>query len=83
MLTESLSLYQIQLPVSEEYEGIIEDVFRLFVIQFTMFTMYYISSSQPVSVMNYVVMQTFMLIGVAMYWLVFRKLVRIQTTRKL
>ena len=83
MSSNLLSLYQIQLPISEEYEEVIEDVLRLFVIQFTMFVMYYISSSQPISVINYVVMQTFMLIGVAMYWLVFRKLVRIKTIRKL
>lgn len=82
MSKDLLSLYQIELPISEEYADAIQDVLRLFVIQFTMFVMYYISSSQPVSIINYVIMQTFMLIGVTMYWLVFRKLIRVQTNRK-
>jgi hypothetical protein len=78
-----VSLYEVSLPLSAEYEDVIHDALRVLVIQFTMFVMYYISSSSPPDIASYMTLQVFMWMGVAMYWLVFRKLVRIRTARNM
>lgn len=72
------SLYTLKLPVSKEYEPMIQDVVRLSIIQLTMFLMYYMSSSPGVTFSSYLVMQLFLIIGVSMYWLVFKKIVKLQ-----
>lgn len=81
MSNQKSSLYTIVLPVKNEYLNVVEDALRLLTIQSTIFFMYSISSSTPVSGANYLVMQIFMLIGVAIYWLVLRKIVKIETLR--
>jgi hypothetical protein len=76
------ALYTLVLPLPSEYHDAIQDAIRLVVIQLTMFLMYYISDdSGTVRWSNHIVMQMFLLIGVAMYWLVFRKLIRVTASR--
>lgn len=69
-------IHQLDIPLPAEYKDAIYDALRMFVIQFTMFVMYYISYPN-VDVGGYLTLQAFMLIGVAMYWLVVRKLLKI------
>jgi hypothetical protein len=73
-------LYQINIPLPDEYSDAFHDALRMFVIQFTIFLMYYISYP-GVDVAGYVTLQAFMLVGIAMYWLVVRKLIKINMVR--
>lgn len=80
-MSSSSSVYTISLPVSEEYEDMINDVLRLLIVHLTVFVMYYMSSSSA-TFSSYVVLQLFMVLGIAMYWLVFKKLVRVEVGAK-
>lgn len=75
------TLYTLRLPISYEYEPMLHDAIRLLVIQFTMFLLYFISNSRAATFGAYAVMQLFMLMGVAMYWLVIRKLVSVTASQ--
>lgn len=69
------ALYSIKLPLSVSYKDFVDDVLRLTTIQLTMFLMYSISASQPIDFSAYLVMQLFMWIGVAAYWLIMKSCV--------
>ncbi len=75
MDTSKKNKHSIRLPVPPEYEDLVNDMLRVTVIQATMFFMYYISSATCVDVGGYITLQVFMLLGVAVYWLLFRKVV--------
>lgn len=72
------TLYTVVLPLPEEYHDAIQDMLRLVIIQMTMFIMYSMSCSSGATLASYLIMQMFMLLGAAMYWLVFRKVVTIR-----
>lgn len=77
MFTDNRTLYTMALPVPVEYEPAVQDALRLTIIQLTMFLMYTIGCPQHgATVYGFATMQLFMLLGVAAYWLVFRKIVR-------
>lgn len=75
------TLYSFVIPLPEEYDAMFQDLVRLLIIQFTIFVMYFISSNS-VTFTSYAVMQLFTILGVCMYWMVFKKLVTVQFSHR-
>lgn len=70
------ALYLIQLPNSE-YVGLVEDILRMVVIQTTIQFLYFINSNGgiPFFSADFFLLITYVVLGVCVYWLVFKKLI--------
>lgn len=73
--TEPGSIYTIKIP--KEYRSVVEDICRMIMIQFTANMLFYMSDSRqyPLFGVNFLKTMLFIIVGVALYWLVFRKII--------
>lgn len=73
----SLYTFNISAKLGPEYVGYLNDIVRVLLIQFTIQLMYFISDSQqyPFFTANFFVMCLYLVLGVTMYWLIFKKIV--------
>jgi len=73
------ALYTIKLQ-NPEYVSLVEDIVRMVIIQFTIQFLYYINnpSSFPFLSTDFVLLVLYIVLGVCVYWLVFKKLVHIK-----
>ena len=71
------SLFQIQLPVSKDYEPVIYDISRAIVIQLCIHIFYsLITPEHKIFSPHFLKIFFFMIIGIMFYWLIFKKLIR-------
>ena len=68
------SLYVIKLP-SPEYVGLVEDIVRMVTIQFTIQFLYFINTGAPFFSGDFFLLVIYIVLGVCVYWLIFKKLV--------
>jgi uncharacterized membrane protein YdbT with pleckstrin-like domain len=69
------ALYTIKLP-NAEYKDLVEDIIRMVLIQFTIQFLLYINSKETVFFSgDFVLLVIYIILGVCVYWLVFKKLV--------
>ena len=70
------SLFTIPVPLGEEYKPFFMDVFRMIAIQTMVNVMFYLNDPVKNSLFSGVYVKTllFVLLGVSVYWLVFRNL---------
>lgn len=76
-LTENTqSLFTIPVPFGEEYKPFFMDVFRMVAIQTMVNVMFYLNDPVKNTLFSGVYMKTlfFVILGVSLYWLVFRTL---------
>lgn len=71
------ALYVIQFP-NPEYIGMVEDIVRMVVIQTTIQFLYCINSNGgvPFFSLDFLLLVIYVVLGVCVYWLVFKKLVQ-------
>jgi len=69
------ALFQYELQIDKEYLPLINDLLRMAVIQITAQMMYSSQSGTSFWSKQFIQMLAFILLGIAMYWLVFRKVV--------
>ncbi len=69
------ALFQYELPINKEYLPLINDLIRMAVIQITAQMLYSSRNSMKFFSTNFIQMLGFILLGVAVYWLVIRKII--------
>lgn len=70
------ALYILQLP-NVEYVGLVEDILRMVTIQTTIQFLYFINSNGAIAFFSadFFLLVTYVILGVCVYWLVFKKLI--------
>lgn len=68
------ALYTVKLAYPE-YKGVLEDVIRMVIIQITIQFLYYVNNGVPFFSVDFFLLVLYIILGVAVYWLVFKKLV--------
>ena len=69
------ALFHYELQIEKEYLPLINDLLRMAIIQITAQMMYSSHSNTSFWSKNFIQMLAFILLGIAVYWLVFRKIV--------
>lgn len=69
------TLYVLQIPNSE-YIELIQDIARMLILQLTIQFLYYINGESFFTA-DFILLCVYIVLGVSLYWLVFRKLVTI------
>jgi len=71
------SLWQINLNIDDEYKPMIDDLYRMFVIQIIAQFLFYVTNPKENSLLDEYFLQTlfFILIGICGYWLVVKKII--------
>lgn len=74
---EALLTIDLGRKIGKEYLIVFDDVCRMLIIQFTIQFMLFLSDPSNVSMFSaeYVLLSLYIVLGVCLYWLVFRKLV--------
>ena len=64
--------------IDKEYLPMIEDIIRMVMLQFTVNLMYFIKSPDTTTLfsLEFVELLIYIVLGVSVYWLLFKKLVR-------
>jgi len=71
------ALYAIPI-VSNEYVGMVDDILRMVTIQVTIQFLYYMNSSETaLFTADFFLLVVYVVLGVCLYWLVIKKLVKI------
>lgn len=70
------SLYTISLP-NKEYLGMVDDISRMVIIQFTIQFLYFINSkdNEAFFTLDFLLLLIYIILGVCLYWLIFKKTV--------
>ena len=69
------ALYVFKLP-NPEYVNLIEDIIRMVIIQITIQFLYYINNTEArFFTVDFVLLVLYIILGVCVYWLVFKKLI--------
>ena len=70
------SLYIFELP-NPEYKPLIDDIARMVIIQFTLQFLYFINGpgDNPFFSADFFLLLIYVVLGVCVYWLVFKKLI--------
>lgn len=75
------NLYEIQLSkwISVEYLDYLEDIIRMIIIQFVIQFMFYIKDPNENVLFSayFIELVLFIIIGVSVYWLIFKKLIKL------
>lgn len=68
------SLYTFTLP-NKEYVGMMDDVTRMVIIQFTIQFLYYINNKEGEGffTLEFFLLLVYIVLGVCLYWLIFKK----------
>jgi hypothetical protein len=63
--------------IGQEYVIVIDDISRMLIIQFTIQVMMFLSDPSTISLFSaeYFLLSLYIILGVCLYWLVFRKVV--------
>ena len=71
------SLYKINLDIDKEYIPMINDLVRMGIIQIVAQTLFYMISPDKISLISGAFLKTlvFICIGIAVYWLLVRKII--------
>ena len=71
------SLYKINLDVDKEYIPMVNDLIRMSIIQIVAQTLFFFISPERVSLISGTFIKTliFICIGIAVYWLIVRKII--------
>lgn len=74
----ALFVIDLSSKIGKEYIIVIDDVVRMLLVQFTIQFMSFLSDPVNVSLFSaeYVLLSLYITLGVSMYWLVFRNIVR-------
>lgn len=73
---QSLYIVELEKTVGREYAPVVEDIFRMICIQFTIQLMLYFSgSTQGIFTMDLLCIIAYVVMGVLLYWLVFKSVV--------
>lgn len=73
---QSLFVVRLEDTIGREYAPVVEDIFRMICIQFTIQLMLYFSGSAAgVFTMDLLCIIAYVVMGVMLYWLVFRSVV--------
>lgn len=73
------TLYKIDISgkLGSEYVPLFDDISRMFLIQFTIQLMFYLSASDRAFMTDeFVMLVLYVILGIALYWLVFRNVVK-------
>lgn len=64
--------------IDKEYLPMIEDIIRMVMLQFTVNLMYFIKNPDTTSLfsLEFIELLVYIVLGVSVYWLLFKKLVR-------
>lgn len=70
------SLYTLSLP-SKEYVGMMDDIARMIIIQFTIQFLYFINNKEGEAffTLDFFLLLVYIVLGVSLYWLIFKKAV--------
>jgi heme/copper-type cytochrome/quinol oxidase subunit 4 len=70
------SLYTVSLP-NKEYVGMVDDISRMVIIQFTIQFLYYINNKdgEGFFTLDFFLLLIYIILGVCLYWLIFKKTV--------
>lgn len=74
---EALLTIDLGKQIGKEYVIVIDDVCRMLLIQFTIQIMFFLSDPANVSLFSaeYFLLSLYIVLGVCLYWLVFRRLI--------
>lgn len=70
------SLYTLSLP-NKEYVGMMDDIARMIIIQFTIQFLYFINNKEGEAffTLDFFLLLVYIVLGVSLYWLIFKKAV--------
>ena len=70
------SLYTLSLP-NKEYIGMMDDIARMIIIQFTIQFLYFINNKEGEAffTLDFFLLLVYIVLGVSLYWLIFKKAV--------
>lgn len=74
----TLVQFEVSEYVDKEYLPMIEDILRMVMLQFTVNFMYFVKSpdTTPLFSLEFVELLIYIVLGVSVYWLLFKKLIR-------